>query len=339
MGKKASNPFIRAQVVALQKAGLNQVQISQQLKISRCCVQNAIKKFKVLGRFDDLKRSGRPKKLTNRGLRHLKRLVKGDSRLNARLITPDLNNSLSEPVSIVTVRRYLKKLGYEYAVKIKKQWLSPKHRQQRVAWCTQYSSWTCDDWKKVIFSDESTFYVLKRKNLCKIWRLEKEKLLSECLEQTNAGDGGKLGIWGGISSFGTTSAKIYSENMNGGLYCDVLQHELKQSIAKIPHKTKIIFQQDLVPWHTSAIVQDKIRKMKLNVLNWAPKSPDLNPIEMLWSILDKRLASKPIYSKAALIVRLQEEWNNIDQDLCIKLIESMPGRIEKCLQARGGHFI
>ena len=26
-------------------------------------------------------------------------------------------------------------------------------------------------------SDESTFYVLKRKNQCKIWRLEKEKLL------------------------------------------------------------------------------------------------------------------------------------------------------------------
>ena len=179
---------------------------------------------------------------------------------------------------------------------------------------------------------------MKRKNLCKIWGLEKEKLLPECLEQTNTGDGGKIGIWGGISGFGTTAAKIYMENMNGHLYCDVLQHELKQFITKIPNKTKMIFQQDLAPWHTSDIVKEKIAKLKLNVLDWAPKSPDLNPIEMLWSILEKRLASKPIYSRYALENRLQEEWSNIDQDLCIKLVESMPERIRKCLAAKGGRF-
>lgn len=142
----------------------------------------------------------------------------------------------------------------------------------------------------MIFSDESTFYVLKRKNLCKIWRLEKEKLLPECLELTNTGDGGKTGIWGGISGFDTTPVRIYDENMNGNLYCDVLQHELKQYINKIPKKNQFVFQQDLVSWHTSNLVKDKISKLKLNVLDWAPKSPDLNPIEMLWSIIDKRLA-------------------------------------------------
>jgi hypothetical protein len=115
-------------------------------------------------------------------------------------------------------------------VKIKEQWLSDKHRRQRVASCKRYSSWTCDDWRKVIFSDESTFYVLKRKKLCKIWRLEKEKLLPECLQQVNTGDGGKISIWGGISGFGITAAKNYTENMKSNLYCDVLQHELKQSI-------------------------------------------------------------------------------------------------------------
>ena len=77
--------------------------------------------------------------------------------------------------------------------------------------------------------------------------------------------------------------------MNGKLYCDVLQNELKQSMAGITSKKKIIYQQDLAPWHTSNIVKDQIRKMKLKVLDWAPKSPDLNPIEMLWSILDKKL--------------------------------------------------
>ena len=60
---------------------------------------------------------------------------------------------------------------------------------------------------------------------------------------------------------------------------------------------------------------------------------------MLWSVLDKKLVTKPIYLKAAFIECLQEEWNNIDKDLCVKLVESMPERIQKCLKAKGGHFV
>ena len=88
-------------------------------------------------------------------------------------------------------------------------------------------NWTSDDWKHVIFSDKSTFYVLKRKNQCKIWCLEKEKLLAEYLQQMNTSNGGKVGIWGDIFGFGATNAKIYTENMNGELYYGVLQNEMK----------------------------------------------------------------------------------------------------------------
>ena len=168
-------------------------------------------------------------------------------------------------------------------------------------------NWTSNDWKNVIFSDESTFYVLKQKKQCEIWRLEKEELLPECLQQTNTGDGGKVGIWRGISGFGTTNAKTDTENMNGELYCYVLRNKVKQCLAKIPGQEKMVFEEDSASWHTSNVVREKKAKLKLRKLDWAPKSPDLNPIAMLWSILDKRLAAKPIYSKAALIERLEEE--------------------------------
>ena len=55
----------------------------------------------------------------------------------------------------------------------------------------------------------------------------------------STGDGGMVGIWSGISGFGFTTAKIYMENMNGKLYCDVLQHQLKHSMAQIPKNTKL----------------------------------------------------------------------------------------------------
>ena len=168
-------------MVALHDAGFNQVQISKQLNISRCCVQNAMKKYKRLGTYDDSKRSGRPKKLGRRSFRHLRRLVKGDAGLNATKIASDLNANLSKSVTMRTVRTYLKELAFEYVVKMEKQWLDVQDRQQWVDWCTKHMNWTSDDWENVIFSDESTFYVLNRKNQCKIWRLEKVKLLPECL--------------------------------------------------------------------------------------------------------------------------------------------------------------
>ena len=76
------------------------------------------------------------------------------------------------------------------------------------------------------------FSALKRKNRCKIWRLQKEKWLQECLQQTNTSDGGKVGIWGGISGLGTKNATIYTGNMNEQLYYDVLQNKVKEFLAK-----------------------------------------------------------------------------------------------------------
>ena len=149
----------------------------------------------------------------------------------------------------------------------------------------------------------------------------------------NTGDGGKAGI----SAGGTTAARIFEETMNGTLYCDVLQQELTQSMGKLLNKSAYTFQQDLGPWHTSKLVQEKMAKLKVNVLEWQAKSPHLNPIQMLCSILDKKLATKPIYSIMELCQRLEEEWNGINQLSYLNLIDSMPDRIQKCLKSKGGH--
>ena len=122
----------------------------------------------------------------------------------------------------------------------------------------------------------------------------------DCIQQVNADDGEKLGI----SGQDRTLSIIFNESTNGTVYYDLLKHELKQSISVLPNKSEIILQQDLAPWHTSNISRETMKRMTLNVMNWAPKSPDLNPIEMLWTILDKKLASKPIYPKLTLQDRL-----------------------------------
>ena len=75
--RKSIHLYVRVHVVTSHDAALSQFQISKQLRVSRCCVQNTIKKYKQLGRFDDFKYTERPQKLSGLEIRHLKRLVKG----------------------------------------------------------------------------------------------------------------------------------------------------------------------------------------------------------------------------------------------------------------------
>ena len=51
----------------------------------------------------------------------------------------------------------------------------------------------------------------------------------------------------------------------------------------------MVFERALAPWYTSNIIKEKIAKLQLD---WAPKSLDLNSVEMLWLVLDKKVGYK-----------------------------------------------
>ena len=82
---------------------------------------------------DNLKCSGPSRKIYVDDLGYLKRQTKGNAPYCGEIMS-DLNAaSLTKPVTTRTVRNYLKELGFEYVVKVKKQWLNVEHRQKRVA--------------------------------------------------------------------------------------------------------------------------------------------------------------------------------------------------------------
>ena len=72
---------------------------------------------------------------------------------------------------------------------------------------------------------------------------------------------------------------------------------------------------------------------------WPAQSPDLNPIEHLWTHLKKKLAEyeQPPKEILELWERAEAEWNKIDKEVCQNLIESMPRRIEAVIGAKGGY--
>jgi hypothetical protein len=101
---------------------------------------------------------------------------------------------------------------------------------------------------------------------------------------------------------------------------------------------KVIYQQDNAPCHKSRVSMAWFAENGVEVMDWPPRSPDLNPIEHIWSLIDQRISGIRFNSLTQLEEELARQWNNITTTECLNLIESMPERIRLCLKAKGGYF-
>ncbi len=73
-------------------------------------------------------------------------------------------------------------------------------------------------------------------------------------------------------------------------------------------------------------------------MKWPAQSPDLNPIENLWSILKRRLRDRSDYPRNAdhLFELLQQEWFAFPESILHNLIRSMSTRVDLVRRSSGG---
>jgi transposase len=96
-----------------------------------------------------------------------------------------------------------------------------------------------------------------------------------------------------------------------------------------------IYQHDNSRYHSSKQTQTKLRELGVRTLDWPEKSPDINVIEHLWSIIDEKLKARPMSSIKELIEALSTNWLSIKPELCKILVFSMPHKIYKCIKRQG----
>ena len=98
------------------------------------------------------------------------------------------------------------------------------------------------------------------------------------------------------------------------------------------------YQQDNAPCHVSKTAIAYFLERRIPVKKWRARSPDLNPIETICEILDRRPRKNNISSIAQFKSLIGQEWIALKKDrkLFQSLVNSMPKRVEKWSRLREG---
>ena len=225
-------------------------------------------------------------------------------------------------------------------MKKKRPLLTKTHKQNRLKWAKEHRTWTIEEWKNVIWSDESAFAVVNGEGREYTWTKDGDVLDDDSVTPTKKFGGGKVMVWSCMTFEGIGFSCKIDDIMDAELYCKILKGELMRSIRYYKlDDSEIIFQQDGDPKHTSRLATETLDELGLEVMNWPSQSPDLNPIEHLWKHMKCNLKEKKqiFGSKEELWEALQKELEAENKELCRKLISSMSSRVQAVIQAKGGY--
>lgn len=337
MGKtKELSEVVRGQIIVLAQQSKSSREISKIVKVSQSCVVKTIARWKASGTFSSRERCGRPKKTTERLARRIKFIIEKNPKLSSYGIKDELGTSSEPLLSARSIRRVLQlDLKRPARRPAKKPTLNDKQRKNRLAFCTKYEHWNEKDWERLMFSDESTFQQFGVS--CNYVRRQEGQRYVQKYTVPTMKHPPSVMVWGCFSARfrGRLHFMPKGKTINSQVYMGILKEKLLPSMGS--HRTTI-FQQDNAPCHTSKAMQAFFKKNKVSVLDWPGNSPDLNPIENLWTIMKRKVRSKVPHSIEDLQKKLIEVWaKDITPELCQKLVHSMPRRIAAVLKNHGYH--
>ncbi len=123
-------------------------------------------------------------------------------------------------------------------------------------------------------------------------------------------------IWAAMSSAGVGPLCFLKSTVNAAIYQDFLEHFMLSSADKLYRDADFIFQQDLAPAHTAKGTKSWLNDHGVTVLDWPANSPDLNPIENLWSIVKRKMRDTRPNNADELKATVKETWASIPPQQC-----------------------
>ena len=150
---------------------------------------------------------------------------------------------------------------------------------------------------------------------------------------------GSVMVWAGISYDGRTDLHVF---MNGTVTGLRYRDEILSPYV-VPYAGAVgqdfILMDDNATAHRSRIVTAFLDQQGIERMDWPARSPDLNPLEHAWDMLQRRIQARDPQpsTRIELANALVQEWGLIPLVDIRALIRSFPNRLQEVITARGGH--
>jgi transposase len=309
-------------------------QIATVWKTSTSSIQRVLQNFKDTGNFKTKEYSGRPRLTTKREDRNIVQMSKQDCRRSSVQIAAEFLTAHGSKLSVTSIKRRLLDAGLYGRHPVKKPLISEKNRLARLRFAKQHLHWSINDWKKVVWTDESKFLLFGSDGINYVRRPIGQRFNPKYQLPTIKHGGGSVMLWGAFHGYGLGPLHRINGIMNTEDYLNILQNVFLP-YARCHLQRGWIYQDDNDPKHSAKAVSKWFHDRRVCRLEWPSQSPDLNLIEHLWKKLDDECKGLRAANVDQKFEQLYDRWKAIPQSFLDSLIESMPRRCEAVIQSKG----
>ncbi|UYV79559.1 hypothetical protein LAZ67_17003118 [Cordylochernes scorpioides] len=154
-------------------------------------------------------------------------------------------------VSKMTINRRLRERNLRARRPLRCLPLTPVHRQVRLQWCRERSTWNCADWGRIVFSDESRFLLCPDDRRKRVWRRHGQRVDPGLTVKHHTGPQQGVMVWGAIKFDSRTPLVVIPGTLTAQRYVDDILRPVL--LPFLSHHLGLLFNK-IMPGHTRNVL-------------------------------------------------------------------------------------